>query len=259
MRARSFIAAVVILMLGGMLAGTAAADIHAVGGLVGQAEVGQWFTTPCDEFGGGTPQGSGVAPATGSQYSREGSWHLFTDLTAVGQNEGQPGAFLGTIEICGRLDREPVTRHGPVCGVSKGFGGQGRAFVFDQVLGGTVELRLSDVGWKEQAGSILPVMGNFARLDTFGDPTGDVGTVLALVAVGPSASDAAQCFGAVSGNGVKAFEVIAAFSLLSGPQVDWNDVTGYVLPKSGDDAKSCFANGPDDKAGPTPSSGPSYC
>ena len=262
MRARTWILSVVVVLLVGMLALPAAATIHVVGALVGQAEVGQWFTSdePCNSLGEGKPQGSGVAPITGTPYSREGAWHLMTDLFTVGQSAESPGVFTGTIEICGRLDREPITQAGPVCGISKGFDGQGRAFVFDQLVGSTVELLLYDFGWKEQAGAILPVIGNFTRLDQFGVPTSDVGTAVALVAVGPSQTDVERCFGLVGGNGVKAFEVVAAFALASGAEADWNDVTGYVVPKEDGNAKSCFDDGPDNKTPATkPSSGTSYC
>ena len=262
MRARTWILSVVVVLLVGVLALPAAATIHVVGALVGTAEVGQWFTAdePCDSLGEGKPQGSGVAPITGTPYSREGAWHLLADLTTVGESEGVPGVFTGTIEICGRLDREPITQTGPVCGISKGFNGQGRAFVFDQLVGSTVELLLYDFGWKEQAGSILPVIGNFTRLDQFGIPTSDVGTAVALVAVGPSPTDVERCFGLVGGNGVKAFEVVAVFALASGAEADWNDVTASVLPKTGNNAKSCFDGGPDNKAPATPpASGTSYC
>lgn len=262
MRARTWILGVVVVLLVGALALPAAATIQVVGALVGEAEVGQWFTAdePCNSLGEGKPQGSGVAPITGTPYSREGAWHLRTDLFTVGQSAEEPGVFTGTIEICGRLDREPLTQAGPVCGISKGFGGQGRAFVFDQLVGSTVELLLYDFGWKEQAGAILPVIGNFTRLDQFGQPTSDVGTAVALVAVSPTLDNGERCFGLIQSNGVKAFEVVAAFALASGPEADWNDVTGYVVPKSGDDAKSCFDNGPDNKTPATkPSSGTSYC
>lgn len=262
MRARYLVSTVIALVLGGLLAAPALASIHIVGALVGEAEVGQWFTSdePCDDQGGGKPQGSGVAPITGMPYSREGTWHLRTDLFTVGESEGVPGLYTGSIEICGRLDREPVTHTGPVCGISKGFDGMGRAFVFDQLVGGTVELLLYDFGWKEQAGAILPVIGNFDHLDQFGNPAGDTGTAIALVAVGPSPTDVERCFGLVSGNGVKAFEVVAAFTLDTAPEVDWNDLTGYVVPKTGDNTKSCFDNGPDNKTPATkPSSGTSYC
>jgi hypothetical protein len=147
-----------------------------------------------------------------------------------------------------------------VCGISKGFDGMGRAFVFDQLVGGTVELLLYDFGWKEQVGSILPAIGNFTRLDQFGAPTSDVGTAVALVAVGPSPTDVERCFGLVGGNGVKSFEVVAAFALASGAEADWNDITEYVVPKEDGNAKSCFDDGPDNKTPATkPSSGTSYC
>jgi hypothetical protein len=260
-RARIWISGVVVVLLVGALALPAAATIHVVGALVGQAEVGQWFTAdqPCDSLGEGKPQGSGVAPISAAPYSREGAWHLRTDLLTAGQSAETPGVFTGTVEICGRLEREPITRTGPVCGISKGFNGQGRAFVFDQVVGSTVELLLYDFGWKEQAGTILPVLGNFTRLDAFGAPTSDVGTAIALVAVSPTLDNGERCFGLIAGNGVKAFEVVAAFALASGAAADWNDITGLVLPKTGDDTKSCFDNGPDSKSGPAPSSGTSYC
>lgn len=262
MRARTWILSVVVVLLVGMLALPAAATIHVVGALVGTAEVGQWFTAdkPCNSLGEGKPQGSGVAPLTGTPYSREGAWHLRTQLQTVGQSAEQPGVFDGTVELCGRLEREPITQAGPVCGISKGFGGQGRAFVFDQLVGGVVELLLYDFGWKEQAGVILPVIGNFTRLDAFGAPTSDVGTAIALVAVSPTLDNGERCFGLIESNGVKGFEVVAAFALASGAEADWNDVTDYVVPKSGGNAKSCFDDGPDNKTPATkPSSGTSYC
>lgn len=261
MRARNSILTVVVVLLVGAFALPAAATIHVVGALVGTAEVGQWFTSdePCNSLGEGKPQGSGVAPITDAPYSREGAWHLRTDLLTVGQSAEEPGVFTGTVELCGRLDREPVTQTGAVCGISKGFDGQGRAFVFEQLVGSTVELLLYDFGWKEQAGAILPVIGNFTRLDQFGTPTSDLGTAIALVAVSPTLDNGERCFGLIESNGVKAFEVVAAFALASGAQADWNDLTELVLPKSGENAKSCFADGPDSKTGPAPSSGTSYC
>lgn len=233
----------------GLLAPLARAEVAVVGVLTGTADVGQWFVagSSCDQDGIGDPGGRGVAPAGSTPYSREGSWRLSTMLTTAGVQDGLPGVFDGTIHICGRLNPEPITDQGPFCGASKGFAGQGRAYGFDVLTGEAIDLRLYDFGWKEQAGGILPVIGNFEQRDELGVGTGEFGTAVALVAVSPSATAFEDCVGIGSGDGVQSFEVVAAFVAATGVEKDWNDALGLAFPKTGDDAKSCAHNGPDQK------------
>ena len=251
---RVFVLFVLSALTVGLLAPLARAEVSVAGVLTGTADVGQWFVSgsSCEQDGTGDPGGRGVSPAGTAPFSREGSWRLSTMLTAAGVQDGLPGLFEGTIHICGRLNPEPVTDHGPFCGVSKGFAGQGRAYGFDALTGESLDLRLYDFGWKEQAGSILPVIGNFEQRDAVGAGTGETGTVVALVAVSPSATALEDCAGIGSGDGVQSFEVVAAFAGTTGAELDWNDATGVVFPKSGDDAKSCSGDGPDQKQPSSP-------
>lgn len=249
MRRQLCVLLVVSALMVGLLAPLARAEVAVVGVLTGTADVGQWFVagSSCDENGVGDPGGRGVSPVGTAPYSREGTWRLSTQLTAAGVEDTQPGVWEGTIHICGRLNPEPVLDQGPFCGVSKGFGGQGRAYGFDVLTGEVIDLRLYDFGWKEQAGSIIPVIGNFEQRDNDGNGTGETGTAIALVAVSPSATAFEDCVGIGSGDGVQSFEVVAAFVAATGAEVDWNDVVDPVFPKSGDDAKSCSDKGPDQK------------
>lgn len=216
-----FLLATTIAALFGPSAG---ADVAVVGALAGTASVGQWFTgvdaSTCDQAGEGVTGGRGVSPILSAPYSREGSWRLSASLLSSGVEDGELGVHQGTIHICGRLNPAPLADSGPFCGVSKGFDGQGRAFGFDQVSGGLLDLRLYDFGWKQQVGSILPVVGNFEQRADTGAGTGLRGTAVALVAVSPSADTLDECAGLGSDDGVQAFEVAATFVALTGAEAD---------------------------------------
>lgn len=179
-----------------MFAGPAAADGPDAGVYQGFADVGRTFalkadnTSTCDSTGNGTVQGNGLNfPAPVGPANVNGTWKLSTTT----QQSVLHGA--GSLTICGYLRPEPTTGLGASCGVSQGYGGQGRSVNAGLVHGGGV-IQLSNVGWVTSAGGTLPTVGD----------TSTGGKLISIT----QAQGGSACLNA---DGAKQFAVVGAFAI----------------------------------------------
>lgn len=158
---KKFLAAIALSAIAiAMLAGPAAADGPDVGVFQGFADVGRTFalkadgSSTCDSTGNGTVQGNGLNfPSPVGPANVNGVWKLST-TTLQSAVHGS-----GTLTICGFLRPEPTTSIGASCGVSQGYGGQGR-IVASGLAHPSGVTRLSNVGWITSAGGTLPTTGD---------------------------------------------------------------------------------------------------
>lgn len=235
-RRRSLLTTMVIAaMLLGMFAVPASAKNSYVGTLVaGNATVGKWFGDgpgeDCtkDTADTATPGGKGlylVGTPLDKARERHGVWQISAPIT-YWTDKGEMG--MGMLHACGWLDAIMVPDANPdtngrfdgigaACGASKGFGGRG--WVEDAT--GMKLVKLSDLGWKNAVGGLLPVNGNFTEYDPDGSKNGKTGAVKAEIqATGGNLST--DCLGLTNvdangkANGAQNFFVNGTFELING-------------------------------------------
>lgn len=144
-----------------------------IGTIDGTAAVGKDIDV-CPNNGAGTVSGGGlgfpvISPTKNAWFT------LKTNFPTV-PTDGVRSIYnsdVGNVSICGRLNptlsKVPLPGQvkpgiGASCGLSKAYGGKG---VITYTTGGKPDVWLTDVGWKNSAATMLPVVG---RAHVGGDP-----------------------------------------------------------------------------------------
>jgi len=263
------------MLLVGVMAPAAFADVEGAGVFDGTAKVGKWFraNAPCTKDGIGEPEGPGLyfpVIQTVKERRAEGVWRFGTTLAMVGSYDpastDDDGVFTGVFNVCGRLESmvdASGQEVGAACGPSKGFEGKGYAEGVDE--DGVVQFRLKlfDIGWKAVVGGVIPVTGSYQEYtDSTRAVKGKKGSVYAIVNAAPANEIEIQRCANLhpDGNGAKDFRVTGVFDLINTYYDKGKGSPGSILPEPPrENGKSCKDDGPKDKAGPKPDVGPEYC
>jgi len=192
------LAAMVVL---GVLAPAASADVNGVAAFLGTAQVGDSFSETCTKKDSAvTGKGLGLpvdpnAPTNGLTH-KNNTWRLETSFTFAGLTQDGGDVYDGIFHACGYLgaplNQKPIV--GATCVSTKGQHGIGQADARG-LVDTTKELhvKLYNISWKAALGGTLLITGNYQELDHSKAKKDKHGILYAIVQAQPDDSNPTGC------------------------------------------------------------------
>jgi hypothetical protein len=185
------LAAMLIL---GVLAPAAMADVNGIAFFQGTARVGADFASTCNKTGG-VPTGKGLGTLSITE-NKNNAWSLAAPFTFVGTTQDGPGVYEGRFNACGYLTA-PLNAPAPVgasCASTKGHHGIGQATAEStEPLGQKLNIKLFDINWKAAIGGTLLISGSYQERGDNNVKKAKYGILYAVVQVAPDQSNLLGC------------------------------------------------------------------